>query len=367
MYLLIVFEILYMISPFALYYYSLYKYPLRLLQSNPVTSFLTVNLLPHFTYYSSPVLQVLDMVALPLVFIGLVFFAGGFIQVYWAKFTRKKTVTGGLYKTIRHPQYAALAVMGFGTTVFWPRFIVYIMYCTMIFLYYFLARQEERICLEKYGESYREYMEKTGMFLPKFIERTLPRIPSPLPVKGVKRTLSVFGVYILFIAIMIGIGFSIRTYCLSKIITRASENRVVVSIAHLDAQRLDKAIRIALEDKRAIEKLTRLNLKKQLLYIVPSQWGIPELGIVSRDETDNFITNPQSHGNSSGFNPDSLVVLVTEPILSSQYVKGKSILAKSLSFIPCFELVVDLRQNSVVSVSDRKDRGKWDGIPVPIY
>jgi hypothetical protein len=53
-YTVIVFEILYMISPFALYYYSLYAPPLRWLQSHEATAFLTLSILPHFTHQSGP-------------------------------------------------------------------------------------------------------------------------------------------------------------------------------------------------------------------------------------------------------------------------------------------------------------------------
>jgi hypothetical protein len=39
----------------------------------------------------------------------------------------------------------------------------------------------------------------------------------------------------------------------------------------------------------------------------------------------------------------------------------------SLSFDPILEVLVDLRESRVVKFSQRMDRGKWDGIPVPIF
>lgn len=97
-YILIVFEILYMISPFAFYYYAAYAVPLKFLQGSPLTSWLTVHLLPHFTYQSSPVISVFNLISWPLIGIGLLLFLAAFIQIYGSKFFRKGTITGGLYR-----------------------------------------------------------------------------------------------------------------------------------------------------------------------------------------------------------------------------------------------------------------------------
>jgi hypothetical protein len=40
----------------------------------------------------------------------------------------------------------------------------------MVLLYYFLSKDEERRMLKDHPETYRDYMEKTGMFFPKKIE-----------------------------------------------------------------------------------------------------------------------------------------------------------------------------------------------------
>ena len=40
------------------------------------------------------------------------------------------------------------------------------MFVTMLFVYYLLAKAEERECEAKFGASYLEYKAKTAMFLP---------------------------------------------------------------------------------------------------------------------------------------------------------------------------------------------------------
>ena len=47
-------------------------------------------------------------------------------------------------------------------------------YASMMFVYYFLAKHEEEACLTKFGEAYRDYQEKRGMFLPKQWLTSLP-------------------------------------------------------------------------------------------------------------------------------------------------------------------------------------------------
>src|SRR5262249_60532391 len=71
-YVATVFEILFMISPFGLYYYAAYGPPLNVLHRSPWTSWLTDFLLPHFSYTSSPLLDAVVALGRPLITAGLV-------------------------------------------------------------------------------------------------------------------------------------------------------------------------------------------------------------------------------------------------------------------------------------------------------
>ncbi len=366
-YAVIVFEILYMISPFALYYYSVYAPPLRWLQSHEATAFLTLSILPHFSHQSSYVISALQLMAWPLILVGLILFLAGFGQIYWAKFRRTGNVSSGLYRIIRHPQYAALALVGLGCTIYWPRFIVYMMYATMLFLYYFLAKSEENYCLQRFGKSYQDYLDRTGMFLPKFLEDRLPTLPAFLPKEGVSRILALLAVYVFYMGIVVAAGFAARNFALSRITAIYTDDQAVVSVAPLEKEKAAGAIRIATSDSTVQSTLAERDARKLLLYVVPHEWNIPELGLEGTEHAHDVLNNPGSHGNPSRFNSDSLIVLLTEPILASSESRGKDLLKNSLSFDPIVEVVIDLKQNSVVKFSQRMDRGKWDGIPVPIF
>lgn len=82
--------------------------------------------------------------------------------------------------TTRHPRYLSLALRGIGMAILWPRFIVIVSLSVMFVLYYYPAKDEERRMLSAYGESYGNYMSRTGRFLPRSIERFLPAFPRVL-------------------------------------------------------------------------------------------------------------------------------------------------------------------------------------------
>ena len=72
-YCLIGIEIIIMISPFALYFYSVYAPILNLLASNRLTSWTTEFFLPHMVFLTDPVILWLSYLQVLLV-IGLVLF-----------------------------------------------------------------------------------------------------------------------------------------------------------------------------------------------------------------------------------------------------------------------------------------------------
>lgn len=363
-YVAIVLEILYMISPFALYYYSLYAPPLRFLQSHEATAFLTLSILPHFTHHDSFVIHFFQLLSWPIIIVGLILFLIGFGKIYWSKVKGTGNVESGLYGIIRHPQYIALAILGLGCIIYWSRFVAYAMYVTMLFFYYFLAKSEERLCLQRFGDPYRRYLESTGMFLPRFIERRFPRIPISLPKQGSLRLFVVLGTYLLYLTTFLILGIALRNYALSHIATYSTNQLVAVSVARLDRETLREVVEIASNCPEVQLALGNGSSSRLLLYVVPREWTIPELGMIGTKDEHDMVSNPGTHGNSPEFDRTALVVLFTEPIMPSHQL---NILESALSYSPILEAFVDLKGHRVVSIKERTDKGKWEGIPVPIF
>lgn len=154
-----------MISPFALYFYSVYSPILSFLNASPLSSWTTEFFLPHMVFPDDPVILAISYLQLLLI-IGLVLFFAAAIPLYWGRFRRKGVVRSSFYGRIRHPQYLFLAISGFGLLLYWPRFLILIFFVTMCYVYYFLARNEEWRMAREQPQAYEAYLRSTPMFLP---------------------------------------------------------------------------------------------------------------------------------------------------------------------------------------------------------
>ena len=149
-------------------------------------------------------------VGAPLVLVGSGLFLTGAIQIYGRKLTGGGAVTGGLYRWVRHPQYTALIVVGFGLLLLWPRYYLLLAFVTMCFLYYALARNEERNMLRAHGDSYRTYLARTSAFVPGDRRCIGLSEPGPITVSGMLKGI-VLWVGALILAFMAGVGISAYT------------------------------------------------------------------------------------------------------------------------------------------------------------
>lgn len=102
-----------------------------------------------------------------LLFFGFGLFFQGWRQVYKAR-QEKKLVTNGLYALVRHPQYTGLFIALFGEgVVHWPTFFSVGLFPVIVFIYYRLAKREERAVMAEFGDEYLEYQKQAPMFIPR--------------------------------------------------------------------------------------------------------------------------------------------------------------------------------------------------------
>jgi protein-S-isoprenylcysteine O-methyltransferase Ste14 len=74
-------------------------------------------------------------------------------------------ITRGIYNYSRHPLYLASLLIYFSVGIAsasWVFLLVFVVQSVSIII---SAVEEERFCLEKYGESYREYIDKTPRWI----------------------------------------------------------------------------------------------------------------------------------------------------------------------------------------------------------
>ena len=82
-------------------------------------------------------------------------------------FFRKKgqLLTKGFYRISRHPIYVMVGIAWIGMAVATASWLLFALIVFYMIVLHFLILAEEHICLEKYSDAYREYMNKTSRYI----------------------------------------------------------------------------------------------------------------------------------------------------------------------------------------------------------
>ena len=361
-YLLIVIEFIYMASPFALYFYSAYKPGLNLLHNTPALAWLPRFFLPHLAMQTtSPLIDLHNIIGAVLSILGLIGFVYGAVQVYYSKLTKNGAVTGGVYNYTRHPQYASLIVCGFGLLLHWPRYIVLVFFITMVFAYYQLARIEEKECEQKFGRSYLDYKETTGMFFPIRLSRKI-KLP-PLPFSKGGRIIVYLSIYLFAMIGGIGLAKLLEGHSRHSLYTQYTENAVNISLTKLDNVKMQNLIKAALNDPSVISRPTKQEPETRLLnYILPSNIYIAEIPMYG------FEGSTSEHFLHTGAEAKVYKIIFTKAILSGNgEANREEILKRVTSRIPLIEIWVNSADSTVVQVHDPPSKRNFEGIPMPVF
>ena len=362
LYLVVVCEILFMASPFALYYYTAYGPSLNWLHQSSWTAWLTTFFLPHFSYTSSPLLNRLHELGGMLVLLGMTVFFVAFFHLYGVKLWRRDTVTGGLYAVMRHPQYLGLGIAGLGTLLIWPRFLVLIVYITMLFLYGGLARWEERRCVQKFGERYRTYQERTEAFVVHRLFRKLPRL---LPYSGSHRLRAVVTLYVVVLIGAIMLGYRLQAYTLAHLSSLYTEQMAVLSPAILTETELRMALQVALAGKDVPDKLQAVGRTARLLvYVIPVEWELPDLPL---ELTPQSRRDRRGHYTPTDFDRRLYKVLFTKVRTHVPTSSGKAIVTKAYGRDPLLLVKVNIESEQITGIETPPPHVWWGDIPTPLF
>jgi len=226
------FEVMIMISPFAFFFYSVFNPFFHWLDAYPMTRWLTHFFLPHMILPPTLFLKSIRILGSVLFVVGSITFIVCALQVYLGKILKWGIASRGIYRFVRHPQYTSLGLWGLSMAILWPRFIVLSTLSVMFILYYFLAKDEERRMIRQYGDLYKAYMRKTGMFFPRVrnMEPSSSISTKPFHAKNMLTLASV-------VVVVIGSGFLFRTVTLNSIYLDSKKNVTLVSIMPEDSER----------------------------------------------------------------------------------------------------------------------------------
>lgn len=156
---------------------EMYGFPLTiyLLSGWLTTRFPQVNWLSHdaghllemlFGWRVNPHFGPFHIMSSVLIFLGFALLARSWPELYEAQ-KQGRVASQGPYARVRHPQYVAFVVIMIGFLLQWPTLVTLVMFPILVFTYARLARAEEKDSLERFGEDYRRYMDRTPAFIPR--------------------------------------------------------------------------------------------------------------------------------------------------------------------------------------------------------
>ncbi|MFQ5838737.1 MAG: methyltransferase family protein [Thermoplasmata archaeon] len=146
----------------------------------PLTAIILATFLPETVYRTRfnvafPGDTFVQVAGLGLYILGSIFLVssgkhlGRFMIVDIAVAEDHELVTTGPYARIRHPAYTAVLLLGLSAVLFLLNLLLVINLLAVFVIATYRARLEEALLSseEGFGPEYREYMKRTGMFLPR--------------------------------------------------------------------------------------------------------------------------------------------------------------------------------------------------------
>jgi protein-S-isoprenylcysteine O-methyltransferase Ste14 len=385
-------EIVIMISPFALFFYAVFNPVLLALDRSPATRWLTAFFLPHMVVSPDPALSAIRVLGSVAFIVGAAVFLACALQVYAGKLLRTGPATRGLYAVIRHPQYLALAVSGFGLAILWPRFLTLVLLAVMLFLYYLLARDEERRMLARFGDGYRAFMARTGMFFPRLPWHRTPLPESPRPL-GAARGLAILAA---LLVISVGAGFVARAYTVRHLPLGAVGPVDVITITPEDLTAAREVLPDVLKDPAVAARLgaAREHPGRVLAYFIPIDYTMQgmiadtgeEWKLFARHTTVRMITDyvlhPVAHlaeGHGHAGTGGHGAAMHESPALKRRIIfvdvsaRGRTLASPADDFgiavtrRPLFFVDVHLHTGEILTVRDTPPGSGWGTVPTPVF
>jgi protein-S-isoprenylcysteine O-methyltransferase Ste14 len=392
---IVAFEIAIMISPFAFFFYAVFNPFLLALNQSWMTRWLTAFFLPHMVVPPNGALTVLRI-------LGSVFFVGGMLiflvcagQVYLGKLLRKGVATRGLYTLIRHPQYLGLGLAALGLAIMWPRFLTLALFGVMLFLYYLLAKDEERRMINRFGEGYIAYMNRTGMFLPHFIERAFTGNPKPEQRLSIGKAIAIF---LVLLVITVGSGFILRAYTVHHLPLEQVKRVDVITITKEDLMTAKQLLPSVLQDPAIASKLQMVeNNKGQrlLAYFIPidyvmqgmiantgGEWKLFEqhktIGMITEYIFHPFAHLTEGHAHHPGMQAHNLSMhdspSMKRRIIFIELSAGNKELTSPLDDFdinitrkPLFFVDIHLHTGEILQIRDTPAGSGWGTVPTPMF
>ncbi len=95
----------------------------------------------------------------------------GLYIVFIEKRERPVVIRKGVFNLVRHPIYLSEILLYLGFFMFSLSLAALCVLVVAILFLHYLSRYEEKLLLNRFGESYKKYMQEVGMWIPRFYKR----------------------------------------------------------------------------------------------------------------------------------------------------------------------------------------------------
>jgi protein-S-isoprenylcysteine O-methyltransferase Ste14 len=387
-------EIVIMISPFAFFFYAAFNPFLLALNQSSMTRWLTAFFLPHMVVPPNEALIIVRILGSVFFVVGMLIFFVCAAQVYLGKLLRKGIAAKGFYTIIRHPQYLGLGLAALGLAIMWPRFLTLTLFAVMLFLYYLLAKDEERRMINRYGESYLLYMKRTGMFLPHSIEKVLTRSHNQQSLSFGKAAI----IFLVLLLVIVGGGFISRAYTVHHLPLEQINHVDVITITKEDLITAKQLLPSVLQDPGIASRLKPFENKeghRLLAYFIPidyvmqgmiantgGEWKLFEqhktLGMITEYIFHPFthLTGSHSHHaemqthRSNMHNSPAMkrrIIFIEVSANDGEITSPFDDLNINSTRTPLFFVDVHLHTGEILQLQDTPTGSGWGTVPTPMF
>ena len=384
-----------MISPFAFFFYAAFNPFLLALNQSSMTRWLTAFFLPHMVVPPNEVLIVIRILGSVFFVVGMLIFFVCAAQVYLGKLLKRGVATRGLYTLIRHPQYLGLGLAGLGLAIMWPRFLTLTLFAIMLFLYFLLAKDEERRMINRFGEGYITYLDRTGMFFPRFIGKGLIRGSKIQQRLGFGKAILIFAV---LLVVVVGSGFILRAYTVYHLPLKQVNGVDVIAVTKEDLRTAEEVLPSVLQTPAIAKKLepTKDSRGHRLLaYFIPvdyvmqgmiadtgGEWKLFEqhktIGMITEyifhpfsHLTEGHVHHPgmETHNPSMHNSPamERRIVFIEVSPSSRELTSPFDDFNINITRTPLFFVDVHLHTGEILQIRDTPAGSGWGTVPTPMF
>lgn len=80
-------------------------------------------------------------------------------------------ITKGIYSRVRHPMYTSMNLFALAVSLMSSNILLMVFALLVALPFPWIARKEERMLLDRFGNEYKKYMKTTGRFFPRIRKR----------------------------------------------------------------------------------------------------------------------------------------------------------------------------------------------------